>query len=186
MLDSLGVMLKYNNNLNQNDIINKQDSRAKAIEERRKRIEEAQMQKEVENNMEQIRADKAKDNSNGLGLVGKMLAMSTGTSFFIGNLTAIVEGLEKAGVSSMEGAYNSIKKIDPSAKEDDINGLLELLSDKVEKFNELVQQKEMENYELLNNIEYREQQKELELQEQAKIENNRNQIILDEINDINF
>ena len=186
MLDTLGVMLKHNNNLNQNDIINKQDARAALIEARRKRIEEARQEmvrEEEKINQEIIDRNNDRDKDNGDGFVGRVLSMSTGTSLFMSSLTAIVEGMDKAGVSSMEEAEASLKRIDKSAKDEDIEDLLKLLSEKVVAFDQLMLDRNIENYE--SNIRLEEERIAQE-QEKESLEKSISLNLLDEINGITF
>lgn len=186
MLDTLGVMLKHNNNLNQNDIINKQDARAALIEARRKRIEEARQEmvrEEEKINQEIIDRNNDRDKDNGDGFVGRVLSMSTGTSLFMSSLTAIVEGMDKAGVSNMEEAEASLKRIDKSATDEDIEDLLKLLSEKVVAFDQLMLDRNIENYE--SNIRLEEERIAQE-QEKESLEKSISLNLLDEINGISF
>jgi hypothetical protein len=171
-------MLKHNNNLNQNDIINKQDARAALIEARRKRIEEARQEmvrEEEKINQEIIDRNNDRDKDNGDGFVGRVLSMSTGTSLFMSSLTAIVEGMDKAGVSSMEEAEASLKRIDKSATDEDIEDLLKLLSEKVVAFDQLMLDRNIENYE--SNIRLEEERIAQE-QEKENLEMLKNTIII--------
>jgi hypothetical protein len=109
--------------------------------------------------------------------------MSTGTSLFMSSLTAIVEGMDKAGVSSMEEAEASLKRIDKSATDEDIEDLLKLLSEKVVAFDQLMLDRNIENYE--SNIRLEEERIAQE-QEKENLEKSISLNLLDEINGITF
>ena len=134
-------------------------------------------------NQEIIDRNNDRDKDNGDGFVGRVLSMSTGTSLFMSSLTAIVEGMDKAGVSSMEEAEASLKRIDKSATDEDIEDLLKLLSEKVVAFDQLMLDRNIENYE--SNIRLEEERIAQE-QEKENLEKSISLNLLDEINGITF
>lgn len=180
MLGSLGSTLSLE--LNQQDKINRGSAKAIAIEERRARIAEAQMLKELS----VLREDRELDKSPEQGFVTRFLSIATGTSMFVGAINSIVNKLDDNGASGRDSVFKMLQKGDPSASKEDIDSIIELLTEHSVKFNETMLRNDMETHEAMNNVEYRQNQLEKQLAEQKLNETQREQNILEEISNLSF
>lgn len=159
----LGVMLRHQPADNQQSYMNRMNARELAIQERRRRIEEA---------------TKERDNS---GILGKLLSI-TAIGVVVANVNKLFDTMQKNGVDNYEKATAFFSKLDPLATKDQIEDVLEIMQEHIKEFDKELFKNRVIAYELnelqkdrleQENISEQIKEKALENQEEQLVEKNK-------------
>src|SRR5574344_1279671 len=116
----LGTMLRYNQDLNQQDTLARLSERDRAIQERRARM--AKFNKDIE--------DMQRENSDN-GSFEKLLSMSPTSMIFLGSIDKLVNVVNSSNIRNQDEAFKLLSNVDKSASKEDIENILDIMVDRM-------------------------------------------------------
>lgn len=135
----LGTMLRYNQDLNQQDTLARLSERDRAIQERRARM--AKFNKDIE--------DMQRENSDN-GSFEKLLSMSPTSMIFLGSIDKLINVVNSSNIRNQDEAFKLLSNVDKSASKEDIENILDIMVDRMKEDNTKKYIFDIESYEYFN------------------------------------